>query len=1431
MRDHGADPMTSDLPVPGPAATDAQLSAWRDAVTSAGLPEPSRSRWQVLRAGVVGLWEFDVAEYWFADGRAQFVGQNQSGKSTLMALTTLLMLAGSLDRKFVDTFGQSDKEYRYYVEPVADDRDRRDASVSTNRGWAWVEYGRVSPLGTPEFFTTLLYAQTKRGVSQMTRAWVVCEGAARVRAGLDLAVGQSVTEPKLLEAVDGVTIYPKGQAYAERLALDLFGFDDTDRFATVIEMLKVLRTPHLGQKLDPAWFTSQIRSALPPIARNEVTELADGWQELEQLARDRDSADEARKAIAVYLSRAWRPWADAVLRLHADSLIAADTGVTSAGAAVRAAQSRLDEARRLLDQEAADTRALEQALERTRTELMQLLRSSAYTGAMERASDAQRLRAEANAANARAAKAAAHLARTREQLVRSRLEQERAAGELDRIGQEVDTAAAHSVETALTAGLGEQVPVWAQAGDVDRFDAAVTTRRAQVGTLRKLTRAAAKAAAAWQTLDDLAQRAQEQLDERTSAAAAAEQALEQASQALSDDLERWAAGLGDRRPPVEDRSAWIGAVAEQAAAIRPRAVLSALLGRDWLEPAAGPLTTRAAELRAAAKVASRQAVEIDREADVLERAGDPVPASPSRWTRRERPDFPSAAGAPLWRLVDPVEGLDPVILDHVEAGLAAAGLLDAWVTVDGLWSLGRDGSDDVLTPDYTKNPDKSLVASLVPAEDAGELAPTIRRVLATIGVDGTGAVSIAPDGRWHTPIAAGHAAPAPNGAELIGTAARAAARRRRITELRDRAGAARTESARLSEQADAAIDQVTRLREAYAHAPADADVITAAAAHRTALTEQTRAADTYRTARVRERDARSQSDTAAGDVTRYATDNTLPTVDDHLDTLAGALDDAAAATSGLRLALRGRAGATAAATSAAARVAAEDDRVQDAAGAAEEEAQAAQSADTAAALAEQSVDADTQELFAHAQNLERKVEEYGPSISASKREGLARSEAAGKANSVWQQRRDDLTAALERRDKAALAWWVPVDAGLAAARDLTEPEHRTLDDALAHARSAAERLRVPNWPDRLDDKAKRAEAALSRMLGGALVDLRSVLETSGGRSVLTTDADEQHPLPSVTLIVDASGAQLDPAGAIRHLQSLVEELSRTHDEKLHTMYTELLSSTFIDHLADRMKKVVKLLDVVNDVLRKHPTGANRTTLRLRRVPAEGQGPGFKILKALQEGTIESDSAQQQIQLFLGERLREAQDAGLVGTEDWTDRLAELLDYRVWFDVVAQYRVGEGDDETRWKDLTRKVHGVDSGGGKVVTLLQPLLATLVALYSESPDAPRPLWLDEAFEGVDPANRATMMRMLTDFDLDFLLAGPAPLVAVAQVPAAAVWVITRAPAPVAGVDLSLMLWAGQTLEQVAVGDYATHLLTPRRVPEDTGPDLFTTVDTAG
>ena len=105
--------------------------------------------------------------------------------------------------------------------------------------------------------------------------------------------------------------------------------------------------------------------------------------------------------------------------------------------------------------------------------------------------------------------------------------------------------------------------------------------------------------------------------------------------------------------------------------------------------------------------------------------------------------------------------------------MEAAGLLQAWVTPDGVYASGRDGSDVIWTTSGIGSPgpgSRSLSAVLRPADDAGTLAGVVNELLRSVGygddlaAEGT-AISAA--GRWrhrrahrHSGTAAGRRAPA-----------------------------------------------------------------------------------------------------------------------------------------------------------------------------------------------------------------------------------------------------------------------------------------------------------------------------------------------------------------------------------------------------------------------------------------------------------------------------------------------------------------------------------------------------------------------------------------------------------------------------------------------------------------------------------------------
>jgi hypothetical protein len=346
-------------------------------------------------------------------------------------------------------------------------------------------------------------------------------------------------------------------------------------------------------------------------------------------------------------------------------------------------------------------------------------------------------------------------------------------------------------------------------------------------------------------------------------------------------------------------------------------------------------------------------------------------------------------------------------------------------------------------------------------------------------------------------------------------------------------------------------------------------------------------------------------------------------------------------------------------------------------------------------------------------------------------------------------------------------------------------------------------VRPADWPDRdQTGQQSRIDRAWHK-LTEELTKLRATLESSAGRTARLVDAGDDGDLPRVELVVDGSGTGRSPGDAVAELAHQHDELRQAYDDQMHRTLHELLGSAFIEHLRDRLAEVERLEHSINHILAEHPTGTTRTTLRIRRAPFDGDKQAADVLAALQqELSLLSDQVQEQVRFFLRTRVEAQQQARAAGESDWRSRLAHALDYREWFDIAVEKRTGGG----RWAPLSRAAHAELSGGARVVTLMLPLIAALAATFQTTPTGPRPLWLDEALDGVDAHNRATVLDLLRQFDMDYLLVGPAPLVTMATVPCASLYEVVRAEHPMPGADLTLMLWAAGTLHVLDLPDPA-------------------------
>jgi uncharacterized protein (TIGR02680 family) len=1293
-------------------------------IHAASVAAPDRpDRWLPTRAGILNVWRYHDETFEFHDGRLLLRGPNGSGKSKALELLLPFLFDASLRANRLSTFGTGERTMHWNLMGEG-------AGGTTRVGYVWLEFGRAGD----QWFSCGARLQA----STHTTAVHVDYFTTGLRIGRadGLMLVNDARQPltrAVLEAAlgDQGALHDNAADYRAAVRAALFPGMSEQRYDALITALLQLRTPKLSQRLDPALLSTLLSRALPPLGRQEIVDLAEGFERLDA-QRQRLADLEGEVTAAQTLARRQRSYARRVLRATAAALISKTTDLDNVTRAARQSTEEHARAAERKAQEEARSELLEGRVREAEARIDGITQSEAYR----QGRDLDDLRQQSRRATLQADKVRAEAGSLRATADEDEQHRQAAGQARSQRADARDAAAADARAAAAHAGL---------AGTYEELD---QTLRARADDARKLLRAVVSSRL-------------EQLDTVSRALGAHERAVTRRQEA-EDELGAARAGYADARArwdeAGEQRATALAELArrlaEWAAGCRELAFTDPGVLGDLAESEAAVLAaveaaaatvlhevTRAETVAGASLGTARgERAELIAEIDRVAAERDVPPTAPHTRTA----DRGALRGAALWRLVDFAPGVPTAGHPLIEAALESAGLLDAWISADG-----RIAGHDVLA-DPTALPavaGRSLADVLVPEQDGAVGAEVIRRLLgaiafgdrlpagppAAVGADGTWRLGSL-TGSWHK----AHA-------DYIGAAARERARQRRLAELRAGLADCDARIARLTTELAALAarraaldteraarprhDELHAATEKMTRAEADLDAADGIVRRRMdTLSERERAAvQALHTLMSVAATAKAPTDRPALAALVAATrtfgeqaDNWLA-AHGQLVTADQALQSAAIQADRSGAAARGR-------ETEAAEAETERDRL-----------------DTVLVTVEKTIGADYKATLLELKQTRELRSDHAGQLTTARDEINGLAQQLGK---LEERRSTDATArdaATEARDAAARRFRGLASGVLGVDGAGDDPaQFRTAltgsDGVTAALRSAqqvaAAWTAVPYEPRHISD-------ALNR-LAETVHECRTALST---RADLDMAADED--VQVFTAVVD--GVRV---GAARLHEILTEEMARSRAEitdRERELFDQTLTGDTRRHLADRIRQANELVDGMNARLERVRT-ASKVAVRLVWQVAEGLPEGTRAARdlLLRDPARLTEADRESLHQFFRQRIEQAKASGTAAS--WEEQLAEVLDYTSWHRFVVKL---DRDNGAGWQQLTKKLHGALSGGEKAIALHLPLFAAVAAHYQAVPESPRVILLDEVFVGVDSANRGQIFALLSALDLDLLL----------------------------------------------------------------------------
>ncbi|WP_330286240.1 TIGR02680 family protein [Streptomyces sp. NBC_00576] len=1388
-------------------------------------------RYQLHRAGIRNVWQYDEQEFAFGEGRLLLRGKNGAGKSKALELLLPYLLDG--DARALDATGTGRTTLAWLM---------LDGIEHTNRlGYLWLEFARTDEDGNDHHLT--IGAAIRASQSTKTAKPFFFTTRLRIGEDLDLApAGLPLPTDRLKSLVGSENVTDRAVEHRARVARELFGLTDPARYRNLLHLLHRLRRPTIGDRIDSGGLVSVLAETLPALDDEVVEKVARSLDDLDSVRAYLGRLERTDQALRTFLTD-YRGYLHGALRHRTDQVTGELEQLMedrrSAGDAARRAEGLREREQELdarietltSESSAAETdlaalhasagyRSLQELGEkRTTVTALHSAAATAFKAVRQAHSNQEEAGRRLTAESRRLGEELVELSTTHGELV---LEAERSGIDPVHLGEPVATPVA-PVGTATTAELTapegdfhlvrrsevlavdtETCAAGLQVWDA-RLDVAQPVIRNRVRFVTELGALIARSSdAQWQAdeADGARERLEEQADNARARADGRRQETARESEAYAIAAREWSERL--RTSTGVSLDAVYALVAQDAAdgplpAQTPDEVVEA--ARSVVDPWLAERGAERDDLALAVRELEAEQDRLRRRREDWERRTDPEPPpSPHRTAPRT-----SGTGAPLYRLVDFAHDLEPDARANLEAALEASGLLDAWVRADGA-VLDPTTHDTLLVPGApVAGVTLARVLRPVAAPDSGVTAEQIERVLGAVVLAGAGVrisdaapvyeaaeagphTVIGTDGSWRLGIA--HGRHTKESAEYVGAEVRAETRRRALAELDDGLTELEGELTErrhglhiLTEHRDRIGDTLRRPPPARGLTDAWARTVEAERTAESLASQASAAAREAEQARARAVAARRETEATAS-----AQD--LPSEPAALETVRLALDRLGQGTQRLRRRMR------AVLSTADGHLGSRTDYERAESVRREAESDYAEplgrleTARRTIQAMEEALGATEQEILAREAAATRRLEAVACQLPHTRRDLAEVHDLRVRAEEDERVRRETLAAeeaevlACGRRLRTALSMpGVLRGAGLNSVADdgalkASDPVHRDVRERIAALRLLADAVRRG-----LD--SERSDISDTTLLNRH-TDLRDQL--SGGYDATI----EEHDGIKLCRLVDDHGPHDIAVVGERIAAEAVEARDRL-TEREREVFQRFLTGELGDHLSSQVLAAGALVSALNSTLATVRT-SHGLGVTLDWKLADGVEADVKAAVDLLHSPsgLRTREQSEQLRDVLQRRIEDARRADPAA--GYAAHLRTALDYRGWF-AFTPWVVNDAAPGSRRKLSGRT--GLSQGEQRVLSylvLFAAAAAHFTSLADSAPHTPRLILLDDAFAKVDEPTHARLGRILVDLDLDFVLTSERLIGNWPDVPSLHIYECLRDP-HVRGVATLHYMWNGR------------------------------------